>query len=72
MLASHALPYERFCRDQGVFGDAAEVLDRLEAAREAFDLSQVICWFDQGSMLPREEVERAMRRFAEQVMPRLA
>jgi alkanesulfonate monooxygenase SsuD/methylene tetrahydromethanopterin reductase-like flavin-dependent oxidoreductase (luciferase family) len=67
-----SLPYERFCRDQGVFGDAAEVLDRLEAAREAFDLSQVICWFDQGSMLPREEVERAMRRFAEQVMPRLA
>src|SRR5262245_16679455 len=23
------LPYERFCRDQSVFGDAAEVLDRL-------------------------------------------
>jgi alkanesulfonate monooxygenase SsuD/methylene tetrahydromethanopterin reductase-like flavin-dependent oxidoreductase (luciferase family) len=66
------LPYERFCRDQGVFGDAAEVLDRLQASREQFDLSQIICWFDQGSMLPREEVERTMRRFAEQVMPKLA
>ncbi len=29
------LPSERFCRDQAVFGDAAEVVDRLEAARGA-------------------------------------
>ena len=65
------LPYERFCREQGVFGDASEVLDRLAAARDEFGLSQVICWFDQGSALPRDEVERAMRRFADQVMPKL-
>jgi alkanesulfonate monooxygenase SsuD/methylene tetrahydromethanopterin reductase-like flavin-dependent oxidoreductase (luciferase family) len=65
------LPFERFCRDQGVFGDAAEVAGRLAAARDDFGLSQIICWFDQGSMLPRAEVERSMRRFAEQVMPKL-
>ena len=66
------LPYEKFCRDQAVFGDAAEVLDRLHAAREEFGLSQIICWFDQGNMLPRAEVERTMRQFAEQIMPKLA
>jgi alkanesulfonate monooxygenase SsuD/methylene tetrahydromethanopterin reductase-like flavin-dependent oxidoreductase (luciferase family) len=65
------LPYERFCRDQGVFGDAAEVLDRLAAARDDFGLSQIIGWFDQGSMLARPEVERAMRRFAEEIIPKL-
>jgi alkanesulfonate monooxygenase SsuD/methylene tetrahydromethanopterin reductase-like flavin-dependent oxidoreductase (luciferase family) len=65
------LPYERFCRDQGVFGDAAEVVDRLQAARDEFGLSQIIAWFDQGSMLPRAEVEATMRRFADQVMPKL-
>jgi hypothetical protein len=65
------LPYERFCRDQGVFGNAAEVVERLTAARDDFGLSQIICWFDQGSMLPRGEVERAMRRFAEHVMPKV-
>ena len=65
------LPYEKFCRDQGVFGDAAEVIDRLQAARDEFGLSQIIAWFDQGAMLPRAEVERTMRRFAEQVMPKL-
>ena len=64
-------PYEKFCRDQGVFGDAAEVVDRLQAARDEFDLSQIICWFDQGSKLPRAEVERAMWRFADEVMPKL-
>ena len=66
------LPFEKFCREQGVFGDAAEVVDRLQAARDEFGLSQIIGWFDQGSMLPREEVERTLRRFAEQVMPKLA
>jgi alkanesulfonate monooxygenase SsuD/methylene tetrahydromethanopterin reductase-like flavin-dependent oxidoreductase (luciferase family) len=66
------LPYEKFCRDQGVFGDASEVIDRLQGARDEFGLSQIICWFDQGSMLPREEVERTMRRFAAEVMPKLA
>jgi len=65
------LPYEKFCRDQGVFGDAAEVVDRLQAARDEFGLSQIICWFDQGSMLPRAEVERAMRRFIDEIAPKL-
>jgi len=66
------LPYDKFCRDQAIFGDAAEVVDRLQAARDEFGLSQIICWFDQGSMLARDEVERTMRRFADQVMPKLA
>ncbi|HSE03102.1 MAG TPA: LLM class flavin-dependent oxidoreductase [Methylomirabilota bacterium] len=65
------LPYDKFCRDQAVFGDAAEVVDRLQRAKEEFGLSQIICWFDQGSMLPRAEVERVMRQFADQVMPKL-
>jgi alkanesulfonate monooxygenase SsuD/methylene tetrahydromethanopterin reductase-like flavin-dependent oxidoreductase (luciferase family) len=66
------LPYERFCRDQAVFGDASEVVDRLQAARDEFGLSQIIGWFDQGSRLPRGEAEAAMRRFADHVMPKLA
>jgi hypothetical protein len=43
-----------------------------QAARDEFGLSQIICWFDQGNTLSRAEVERTMRRFAEQIMPKLA
>jgi alkanesulfonate monooxygenase SsuD/methylene tetrahydromethanopterin reductase-like flavin-dependent oxidoreductase (luciferase family) len=62
------LPFERFCQENGVFGDAHECLDRLQAARDEFGLCQIICWFDQGCMLPVAEVKRAMQRFAEEVM----
>jgi len=55
-----------------VFGDASEVIDRLHAARDEFGRSQIIGWFDQGSMLARDEVERTMRRFADHVTPKLA
>jgi hypothetical protein len=65
------LPYDKFCRDQAVFGDASEVVDRLQRAKEEFGLSQIIGWFDQGAMLPRAEVERAMRLFAERVIPKV-
>jgi alkanesulfonate monooxygenase SsuD/methylene tetrahydromethanopterin reductase-like flavin-dependent oxidoreductase (luciferase family) len=65
------LPYEKFCREQAMFGDAAEIVDRLQAARDEFGLTQIIGWFDQGSQLPRAEVERTLRRFADQVMPKL-
>jgi alkanesulfonate monooxygenase SsuD/methylene tetrahydromethanopterin reductase-like flavin-dependent oxidoreductase (luciferase family) len=65
------LPFDKFCRDQGVFGETAEVIDKLQAARDDFGLSQTICWFDQGNMLPRAEVERTMRKFSDEVMPKL-
>jgi hypothetical protein len=65
------LPFARFCREQGVFGDPAECIDRLQAARDEFGLCQIICWFDQGGRLPMEEVKRTMAQFADNVMPRL-
>jgi hypothetical protein len=64
------LPFERFCQENGVFGDAHECLDRLQAARDDFGLCQIICWFDQGCMMPVAEVKCAMQRFAEEVMPK--
>ena len=53
------VPYEKFFRDQAVFGDAAEVVDRLQAARDEFGLSQIIAWFDQGGALKVPGDERA-------------
>ena len=64
-------PFERFCQQQGVFGDPQECIDRLQSARDEFDLCQIICWFDQGCMLSIAEVKRAMAQFADQVMPKL-
>jgi alkanesulfonate monooxygenase SsuD/methylene tetrahydromethanopterin reductase-like flavin-dependent oxidoreductase (luciferase family) len=65
------LPFERFCRDHGVFADPHECIDRLQAARDEFRLCQIICWFDQGCRLPLGEVKRAMAQFANEVMPKV-
>jgi hypothetical protein len=64
-------PFERFCQQQGVFGDPHECIERLQAARDEFDLCQIICWFDQGCMLSVEDVKRAMAQFADEVMPKV-
>src|SRR5262249_60983425 len=48
-------PYEKFFRDQAVFGDPAEGVDRLRAGRDAVGLSPSVCWFGQGPMRPRAE-----------------
>ena len=47
------------------------IIDVLQAIRDEFDLSQIICWFDQGCMLPVEEVKHCMALFADTVMPGL-
>jgi alkanesulfonate monooxygenase SsuD/methylene tetrahydromethanopterin reductase-like flavin-dependent oxidoreductase (luciferase family) len=65
------LPFERFCQQQGVFGDPQECIDRLQAARDEFGLCQIICWFDQGCMLSHDAVKRSMARFADEVMPKV-
>ena len=58
-------------RSSGKVYGVAEAIDCLQAARDDFGLSQIICWFDQGGMLPRTEVERAMRRFMDKVAPKV-
>ncbi|HXH10925.1 MAG TPA: LLM class flavin-dependent oxidoreductase [Alphaproteobacteria bacterium] len=65
------LLFERFCQQQGVFGEPQECIDRLQAARDEFGLCQIICWFDQGCMLPIDEVKRSMAQFADAVMPKI-
>jgi alkanesulfonate monooxygenase SsuD/methylene tetrahydromethanopterin reductase-like flavin-dependent oxidoreductase (luciferase family) len=69
-MANH-LPFERFCRDHAVFADAAECVDRLQAVRDEFDLGQIICWFDQGCMLPVPQVKQTMAMFADTVLSKL-
>lgn len=64
-------PFDTFCREHAVFGDAHECIDRLQAVRDEFGLFQIICWFDQGCMLPVEEVKRCMTQFADEVMPKI-
>ena len=64
-------PYAYYLDHPSVMvGTPEQVADRLEAYREHSGVPNVIAWFGCGGQ-PNEQVQRAMRLFAERVMPRL-
>lgn len=63
------LDYE-FLFEHGVlFGTPNQIADKIERYRSETGMNHLICWFNFGGM-PKEKVERSMRLFAEEVLPR--
>ena len=51
-------------------GTPDQVLEKLNKFKEMYRPQEFMCWFNIGGMLTHAEVERSMRLFAEEVMPR--
>ena len=47
-------------------------IERLQRFRQDFNMGRLICWFNQGGLVPHPQVMRSMELFAEKVMPHLA
>ena len=54
-----------------VYGDPAYCIERIQALKEQFGLSQFICWFNTGGQIPHQHVLDSMTLFANKVMPAL-
>ncbi|HTW89066.1 MAG TPA: LLM class flavin-dependent oxidoreductase [Candidatus Binataceae bacterium] len=65
------LTYERVLSDYAVFGEPAEVCDRLLQLREELELDEILAWINIGG-LSHELVSASMRLMAEQVLPHLS
>jgi natural product biosynthesis luciferase-like monooxygenase protein len=66
------MTYEQACEMMGVFDTPEACLERLQRFREEFNMGRLICWFNQGGLVPHSQVMRSMELFAAKVMPRLA
>ena len=51
-------------------GTPDQVFEKLDKFKEMYGPQEFMCWFNIGGMLTNAEVERSMRIFAKEVMPR--
>ncbi len=65
------LTYDDVLREQVVYGEPAEVAERLTALQEELGYSTLSAWMNVGGQLPHDQVLRSMRLFATEVVPRL-
>jgi natural product biosynthesis luciferase-like monooxygenase protein len=66
------MSYEQACETMGVFETPEACIERLQRFREEFKMGRLICWFNQGGLVPHVQVMRSMELFAAKVMPHLA
>jgi alkanesulfonate monooxygenase SsuD/methylene tetrahydromethanopterin reductase-like flavin-dependent oxidoreductase (luciferase family) len=66
------MTYEQAGEMMGVFDTPEACVERLQRFREEFNMGRLICWFNQGGLVPHLQVMRSMELFAAKVMPRLA
>jgi alkanesulfonate monooxygenase SsuD/methylene tetrahydromethanopterin reductase-like flavin-dependent oxidoreductase (luciferase family) len=65
------MTYEQACEMMGVFDTPEACVDRLQRFRDEFKMGRLICWFNQGGLVPHPQVMRSMELFAAKVMPHL-
>jgi alkanesulfonate monooxygenase SsuD/methylene tetrahydromethanopterin reductase-like flavin-dependent oxidoreductase (luciferase family) len=66
------MTYEQACETMGIFETPPACVERLQQFREEFKMGRLICWFNQGGLVPHIQVMRSMELFAAKVMPQLA
>ncbi len=64
-----SLTFEGVRENVAIIGTPEQCIERITWLREEFQLSELICWFNPGGLLPQETVLQSMSRFATHVMP---
>ncbi len=66
------MTYEQAGEMMGVFDTPDGCVERLQQFHAEFKMGRLICWFNQGGLVPHDQVMRSMELFAAQVMPHFA
>jgi alkanesulfonate monooxygenase SsuD/methylene tetrahydromethanopterin reductase-like flavin-dependent oxidoreductase (luciferase family) len=64
-----ALTFEEVRESVAIIGTREHCIERITWLREEFQLSELICWFNPGGLMPPETVLRSMSRFATHIKP---
>jgi alkanesulfonate monooxygenase SsuD/methylene tetrahydromethanopterin reductase-like flavin-dependent oxidoreductase (luciferase family) len=63
------LTFEEVRENVAIIGTPEHCIERITWLREEFQLSELICWFNPGGLMPQEIVLTSMHRFATHIMP---
>jgi alkanesulfonate monooxygenase SsuD/methylene tetrahydromethanopterin reductase-like flavin-dependent oxidoreductase (luciferase family) len=63
------LTFEELRENVAIIGTPEHCIERITWLREEFHLSELICWFNPGGLMPHDTVLTSMSRFATHVMP---
>jgi alkanesulfonate monooxygenase SsuD/methylene tetrahydromethanopterin reductase-like flavin-dependent oxidoreductase (luciferase family) len=63
------LTFEEVRENVAIIGTPEHCIERIAWLREEFQLSELICWFNPGGLMPSETVLTSMNRFATHIMP---
>ena len=63
------LTFEEVRENVAIIGTPEHCIERITWLREEFQLSELICWFNPGGLMPQETVLTSMHRFAMHIMP---
>src|SRR6266850_2893366 len=65
------LTFEEARENVAIIGTLAHCIERIRWLRREFYLSELICWFNPGGLMPHQTVLASMSRFAAHIMPNL-
>jgi alkanesulfonate monooxygenase SsuD/methylene tetrahydromethanopterin reductase-like flavin-dependent oxidoreductase (luciferase family) len=63
------LTFEEVRENVAIIGTPEHCIKRIQWLREEFRVSELICWFNPGGLMPHQTVLDSMRRFAVEIMP---
>jgi alkanesulfonate monooxygenase SsuD/methylene tetrahydromethanopterin reductase-like flavin-dependent oxidoreductase (luciferase family) len=65
------LTFDEVRESVAIIGTPEHCIERIEWLQEEFHLSELICWFNPGGLIPHQTVLASMSRFATHIMPSL-
>jgi alkanesulfonate monooxygenase SsuD/methylene tetrahydromethanopterin reductase-like flavin-dependent oxidoreductase (luciferase family) len=63
------LTFEEVRNSVAIIGTPERCIERIRWLQDEFQLSELICWFNPGGLLPQPTVLASMNRFAAHIMP---
>jgi alkanesulfonate monooxygenase SsuD/methylene tetrahydromethanopterin reductase-like flavin-dependent oxidoreductase (luciferase family) len=63
------LTFEEVRENVALIGTPEHCIERIRWLQHAFHLSELICWFNPGRLMPHQTALALMSRFAAHIMP---